>query len=203
MTGTGITTDAAAADWKAWRRAERQRLLAQRATLSVPERRARTERLAANLDSAIEGLPVRVLGLYWPIKRELNLLDWAGAAATRRNLALALPVVVQPRAPLEYWRWHPSTRMTRGFWNIPVPEERAVVHPDTVLAPLVGFQGCWRLGYGGGYFDRTLAAHTPQPVAIGVGLDGMEIAGFVPQPHDVPMSLVVTESRIIRTSREP
>ena len=57
-----------------------------------------------------------------------------------------------------------------GVWNIPVPEKRDIVVPAIVLAPLVGFdRACYRLGYGGGYFDRTLASLSPRPLAIGVG----------------------------------
>lgn len=184
-------------DGKPWRRAQRNRLLDERASVSVAVRQELTHRVTANLDLVFEQLAdIRVLGIYWPIKREMNLLEWAGAMSAERGIALALPVVATPKAPLEYWHWHPSARMTRGFWNIPVPTEKAVVQPDAVIAPLVGFHGCWRLGYGGGYFDRTLAARTPRPVAIGVGLDRMEVEGFQAEPHDIPMTYIVTESRI-------
>jgi 5,10-methenyltetrahydrofolate synthetase len=92
--------------------------------------------------------------------------------------------------------------MTRGVWSIPVPTQKAVVKPDVVIAPIVGFHACWRLGYGGGYFDRTLAAREPRPAAIGIGFEIMEIPGFRPQPHDIPMQTVVTESRIIECRRD-
>lgn len=190
-------TDAVATDWKTWRRTERERLLAERSALSSADRQELTQRVAANLDRALERLSVRVLGIYWPIKREMNLLGWAGARSAEHGFALALPVVAEPRTPLEYWHWHPAARMTRGFWNIPVPVEKTVVRPDAVIAPLVGFCGCWRLGYGGGYFDRTLAASAPRPAAIGVGLDRMQVSGFRPEPHDVPMTFIVTESRLV------
>lgn len=184
-------------DGKPWRRAQRERLLSERESVSGTERQDLTRRLTANLDLVFEQLTdIRVLGIYWPIKREMNLLEWAGEMGARRGLTLALPVVVAPKAPLEYWHWHPAARMTRGFWNIPVPIEKTVVKPDAVIAPLVGFQSCWRLGYGGGYFDRTLAASVPRPIPIGVGLDRMEVEGFHPQPHDIPMTYIVTESRI-------
>lgn len=184
-------------DWRAWRRDQRARLLTARTALPSAARRDLAGRVLDNLDRLMARHGVDVLGIYWPIKREISVLDWAATLAARRHIRLALPVVTKPRAPLEYWLWSPNARMTRGIWSIPVPAERTVVAPDVVLAPLVGFQGRWRLGYGGGYFDRTLAAGKPAPAAIGIGFDLLEIEGFSPRPHDIPMQSVVTESRII------
>jgi 5-formyltetrahydrofolate cyclo-ligase len=80
-------------------------------------------------------------------------------------------------------------------WNIPVPKKRDAVIPDAVLAPLVGFdRQCYRLGYGGGYFDRTLASLSPRPLAIGVGFELSQIETIYPQSFDVPMDVVVTEA---------
>ena len=189
-------TSAAHHDWRTWRRETRKRLLDARSALPSAVRQQATQRLVANLDLVLAEHRPRVLGIYWPIKREINLLDWASGLTGRHKLVLALPVVTAPRTPLEYWRWQPGDRVTRGIWNIPVPAERAPVEPDTVIAPLVGFAGYWRLGYGGGYFDRTLTARQPRPTAIGVGFDMMECSAFVPQPHDIPMRAVVTESQI-------
>lgn len=187
----------APADWKAWRRDERARLLTARTGLPSSARRELALRVIGNLDRLIARHPVRVLGIYWPIKREINLLDWAATLIARRNITLAMPVVTQPRSPLEYWLWQPSAPMTRGIWNIPIPAERSLAAPDVVIAPLVGFQECWRLGYGGGYFDRTLAAGDPPPAAIGIGFDILETRQFSPRSHDIPMQAVVTESRVI------
>jgi 5-formyltetrahydrofolate cyclo-ligase len=87
--------------------------------------------------------------------------------------------------------------MERGFWNIPVPAEGPEVTPDIALAPVVGWDAAgYRLGYGGGYFDRTLAALAPSVFAIGVGLDAAQIPTIFPQPHDIPMRLIVTETGI-------
>jgi 5-formyltetrahydrofolate cyclo-ligase len=84
-------------------------------------------------------------------------------------------------------------------WNIPVPERREVVVPKVVLAPLVGFDPlCYRLGYGGGYFDRTLAVLSPPPLAVGVGFSAQAIATIYPQPFDVPMDVIVTDGEIRR-----
>lgn len=186
------------ASWTEWRREQRQRLLAARNALPSAARHALSDRVIANLDRAVRDLSVTTLGLYWPIKREIDLLQWAGALSRERNIALALPVITAPRQPLAYCLWQPGAPLTPGVWSIPEPAEKRPVVPEVVIAPLVGFSGCWRLGYGGGYFDRTLAARDPAPIAIGIGFDAGELPDFAPQNHDVAMKLIVTESRIIK-----
>jgi 5-formyltetrahydrofolate cyclo-ligase len=121
------------------------------------------------------------------------LVDWAIADGR----TVALPVVVDKKGPLEYRAWRPGETLVDGVWNIPVPEKREIVRPSVVLAPLVGFDdACCRLGYGGGYFDRTLAALSPPPVAIGIGFEVQRLATIYPQSFDVPMDLIVTEAGI-------
>ena len=177
---------------KAWRRAERERLLALRTAMPPAVRRAAGERMTALLQPIIAEQP-GILGIYWPFRAEFDpraLVD-ALVAGGRR---VALPVVVDKKGPLEYWAWAPGEKLAVGVWDIPIPEKRDVVIPSAVLAPLVGFDlGCYRLGYGGGYFDRTLGAANPRPLAIGVGFAFQEIATINPQPFDIPMDLIVTE----------
>ena len=106
-----------------------------------------------------------------------------------------MPAVVDRKGPLEYRLWRPGELLVAGVWDIPVPEKREIAVPDAVLAPLVGFdRQCYRLGYGGGYFDRTLAALAPRPLAIGVGFELSLIETIFPQVFDVPMDLIVTET---------
>ena len=152
------------------------------------------DRLLAQRFDTIKGLTISA---WWPIKAELDLRFWlAGLAA--RGASAALPLVVTRAAPLMFRIWTPQTRMERGFWNIPVPGEGPYVSPDITLAPVVGWDVAgYRLGYGGGYFDRTLAAMTPRPLAIGVGLQAAEVATIYPQPHDIAMQTVVTETGIV------
>jgi 5-formyltetrahydrofolate cyclo-ligase len=95
--------------------------------------------------------------------------------------------------------------MARGVWNIPIPAERQVVPPGALLVPLVGFDSRgYRLGYGGGFYDRTLAALSPKPLAIGVGYEFGRLATIHPQPHDIPMDALVTEAGVVHfRDRDP
>lgn len=187
-------------DWseiRTWRKAERERLLAWRQGLSPTGRRRWGADIEARLREVIAARP-GVLGVYWPFRAEFDprgLVDWT----VGEGHGVALPAVVDKKGPLEYRAWQPGEKLVDGVWNIPVPEKREVVTPSVVLAPVVGFdRECYRLGYGGGYFDRTLAALKPKPLAIGVGFALQEIETIHPQPFDVPMDLIVTESGVRR-----
>jgi 5-formyltetrahydrofolate cyclo-ligase len=183
---------------KAWRRSERQRLLAFRTAAPTVERRRWGAEIEAKLRALLLERAVMTLGVYWPFQAEFDpraLIDWVIAQGS----AVALPAVVDKTGPLEYRAWRPGEALVDGVWNIPIPEVREVVLPQAVLAPLVGFdRQCYRLGYGGGYFDRTLAALSPRPLAIGVGFEMSQIETIFPQPFDIPMDLIVTEARILR-----
>jgi 5-formyltetrahydrofolate cyclo-ligase len=182
---------------KTWRRAERERLIALRMALSPATRREAGERITSALQEIISTRP-GTLGIYWPFRAEFDprpLVDMLVAAGRK----VALPVVVDKKGPLEYRAWAPGEPLTAGVWDIPIPEKREIVQPSMVLAPVVGFdRACYRLGYGGGYFDRTLAALDPRPLAIGVGFAAQEIATIHSQPFDIPMDVIVTEDGVIR-----
>lgn len=187
-----------ALDVARWRRAERARLLAERAAVPPALRRVAADAIAGHLDRLLAERFATLAGLtisaWWPIKAELDLRVWL-ARLPAAGARAALPIVATRGAPLIFRAWTPAARMERGFWNIPVPAEGPEVVPDITLAPVVGWDAAgYRLGYGGGYFDRTLAALSPRPVAIGIGLDAARIATIYPQPHDIPMQAIVTES---------
>jgi len=186
-----------AGEVKAWRRAERERLIGWRMGVPPTER----VRWGGAIEAALRELLAEqpgALGIYWPFRAEFDprpLVDWAVAAGR----AVALPVVIDKKGPLEYRAWRPGEPLIDGVWGIPVPARREVVTPAAVLAPLVGFdRGCYRLGYGGGYFDRTLAALSPRPLAIGVGFAAQALATIHPQSFDVPMDVIVTEAAVVR-----
>jgi 5-formyltetrahydrofolate cyclo-ligase len=177
---------------KAWRRGKRLELIEHRRAKSAAERNHTSEAVLKHLLESIDAGASPTLGLYWPIRGELDLRPLA-----RRHVAaggtVALPVVVRAAAPVEFWRWEPGVRMVRGLWNIPVPKERRPVTPDVLVIPLVGFDRArYRLGYGGGFYDRTLAAATPRPHTIGVGFADAELPTIYPQGHDIALDRIVT-----------
>ncbi|MEY4761846.1 MAG: hypothetical protein RLZZ200_1702 [Pseudomonadota bacterium] len=179
-----------------WRRDERQRLIADRLRTPVSDRQIASERIATHLDALLVDLEGRVVSGYWPQRGEPDLRPWL-ASLVGRGIRCALPVVIAKYAPLGFRRWQPGSRMESGFWDIPVPADGESVTPDVLLAPVVGFTlQHFRLGYGGGYFDRTLAS-LPRPWrAIGVGYASARTTGFEPLPHDIPLDAIVTEAGV-------
>ena len=180
----------------AWRKSERARLIARREALALDERRAADAHITELLVLGFPLLGSLTIGFYWPFKGEVD-----PRIAVRRFRARgargALPVVLEKGAPLQFREWAPGCVTRSGVFGLPVPTDGAVVVPDVVLAPPVGFgtRG-YRLGYGGGFFDRTLAALSPQPLAIGLAREVSRIDTIYPQPHDVPMDFIVTENGI-------
>lgn len=189
------------AEIMAWRREARRRLIAERLALPVVERERRAAQALAALDATADLARFGVVGLYWPFRGEIDPRPLARgliAAGTR----IGLPVVVTRDAPVEFREWSPQSAMTRGVWNIPIPDGTPVVHPACLVVPLVGFDTAgYRLGYGGGYYDRTLAARRPRPWAVGLGFDLGRLDSIRPLDHDVPMDGIVTESGAVRHDR--
>ena len=153
---------------------------------------------SAAIEAALEarfptgGLPI--LAGYWPIQGEWDPLPYLRRAMAAGG-AVALPVAARPAAALTFRLWTPDAPMTAGLWDIPHPVAGAAVTPSALLIPLVGFDGAGhRLGNGGGYYDRTLAALTPRPLAIGVGFELGRLATISPAPHDQPMDVIITEA---------
>jgi len=184
---------AAWSDVTRWRRAERERLIGERLTWSADLRTTKSEAIARRLDQVVGKVANRTISLYWPFKGEPDLRNWL-IRLIERGARIALPVVAEKHAPLEFRLWSPGKLLERGIWNILVPARRAVVIPDIVIAPVVGFDAVgYRLGYGGGYFDRTLAAAAKKPFSIGIGYGSSRLPTIYPQPHDIAMDLIVTD----------
>ncbi|MGF1631258.1 MAG: 5-formyltetrahydrofolate cyclo-ligase [Kiloniellaceae bacterium] len=177
-----------------WRRAERARLIALRLARPAAERDAIAAGVAQELDRLVEPRDDAFVSLYWPFRGELDLRGWMRGFVARGG-RVTLPVVVAKGQPLIFREWRRGIRMTHGVWKIPIPAEGPEVVPSVVIAPLVGHDPqCYRLGYGGGFFDRTLAAHPGTPLKIGVGDGSGAIASIYPQAHDIPMDVIVTEA---------
>jgi 5-formyltetrahydrofolate cyclo-ligase len=188
------------ADVLRWRKAERERLLKQRLEIPSDVRRRHEKLIAGNLEQVIGDASGLTISAYWPFRGEPDLRDLLQQLASCGGRT-ALPVVVGRGQPLVFRAWAPGEPLQRGVWNIPVPHGIEVVVPDVVIAPVVGFdRDCYRLGYGGGFFDRTLSTMPNTPRVFGVGYSQAAIATIYPQPHDVPMNLVVTEDGVTSTA---
>lgn len=189
----GLSLDPAQArDVARWRKAERERLIAARLAVPVAEREEVARLISRDLDQLIPDAPGTVVSLYWPFRGEPDLRSWM-AEAHAKGLRIALPIVIAKGQALIFREWVPGCRMERGVWNIPIPADGPEIVPDVVIAPLVGFDKAgYRLGYGGGFFDRTLAQRTDKPTVIGVGAHDGAIPTIYPQWHDIPMNWIVT-----------
>jgi 5-formyltetrahydrofolate cyclo-ligase len=175
-----------------WRKAERERLLALRLNLSVQYRTELAQSIGNDLETLICAEPGTIVSVYWPIRAEPDLRPWMRAASAR-GIRIALPIALAVGQPLVFREWRPDAPMVRGLWNIPYPAEGPQITPQVLVAPLVGFDAaCYRLGYGGGFFDRTLASIGGDPRVIGVGFPETSIPTIFPQAHDIPMSWIVT-----------
>ncbi|UDF31225.1 UNVERIFIED_ORG: 5-formyltetrahydrofolate cyclo-ligase [Roseateles sp. XES5] len=185
-------------DVNRWRKAERERLIAARLAGPAETRAAESEAIAAGVLAEIGDVAGRIVSAYWPFRGEPDLRPFLEAVVARGGQT-ALPVVVEKGRPLEFHLWQAGEALGRGVWNIPVPAAHRPCLPDIVIAPVVGFDpACYRLGYGGGFFDRTLAALPARPRVIGVGSSAARIATIYPQMHDIPMDLIVTETGVVR-----
>jgi 5-formyltetrahydrofolate cyclo-ligase len=196
--GSPASSEVDPAAVKVWRKAERQRLLELRTGTTSAERQRWGQQIEARLRLLLAERREIILGVYWPFQAEFDprpLIDWVIAAGS----AVALPAVIEKQGPLEYRAWRPGEKLVDGVWKIPIPASRRIVIPQVVLAPLVGFdRDCYRLGYGGGYFDRTLGGLSPRPLAIGVGFELSRLETIHPQDFDIPMDLIVTEGVVRR-----
>ena len=183
-------------DLKRWRTVERERLVALRRAIPAEERRGLSDRIARELDRLLGDLSGKTVAAYLPFRGEPDLRFWIEGLSVRGAIA-ALPVVVAPRSPLEFRTWSRGEPLRPGVWNIPVPAGGGLVTPDVVIAPVVGYDAaCYRLGHGGGYYDRTLAALPRRPRIVGVGYERLALRTIYPQTYDVPMDAIVTEAGV-------
>ena len=181
-----------------WRKAERERLIAARLATSADDRAAWAAEIAQGLDSVIDDVTGLIVSVYWPFRGEPDLRAWM-KQVTARGGRCALPVVVEKGQPLIFRCWADGEPLERGVWNIPIPAAGRSVVPDVTIAPVVGFDPqCYRLVYGGGFFDRTLASLPKKPRIFGVGYELQAIPTIHPLPHDISMNAIVTENGVHR-----
>lgn len=183
---------------KRWRKATRERIIADRLARKSADRRRDGDAIAANLETEIGDVAGLIVSAYWPFRGEPDLRRLMERIAAHGGQC-ALPLVIEKGRPLVFRAWSPGEPLERGVWNIPIPKNGPEVVPDVVISPVVGFDpSCYRLGYGGGFFDRTLAAMDKRPRVLGVGFSQAALPTIHPQPHDIPMDLIVTEQGIIQ-----
>ncbi len=152
--------------------------------------------LAARLQTWLTENPCRCVGLYWPLKGEFDtravIAQWLAQSASH---SAAFPVISHKNSPLEFWQWTPQSAMTLGKFGIPIPRQKTPLHPDLLLIPCLGFDHArLRLGYGGGYYDRTLAALSPRPITIGLSYEYARLPMLPREAHDIPLDYILSEN---------
>jgi len=187
---------------RAWRKAERERLIAARLAVTPAVMESWRRRIDGFLERSFPGLAGCRLAFCWPIKGEYDARHLARTLRARGALT-ALPVVVAPRSPLVFREWHPGIELASGPLGIAYPVNSQQLTPDAVLLPMNGWdaQG-YRLGYGGGFFDRTLASLARKPLVVGVSYELAKLPTIQPQSWDIPMDFVVTERGVYRRDPE-
>jgi len=179
------------------RAALRAQALAAREAAPATTRAEWEAAIARHLDDLFARLPAfATLAFCWPYRAEADVRPWVTRwLAADASRVAALPVVVERAAPLVFRRWQPGMELARDRYGIPYPERGEGVAPEVVLVPLNAFDARgYRLGYGGGYFDRTLAVSTP--LTVGVGFELGRVADVLPQPHDRALDWLVTEAGV-------
>ena len=183
-------------DSTARRRALRRDMVARRSVLGEAAHAALSASIVEHLRAVLA--PPAVVAFCWPVKHEPDvraIVELWATAGTR----VVLPVVVAEEAPLAFREWTAATPMQPDRYGIPTPQAGDWLQPDLILLPLNGFDAAgYRLGYGGGYFDRTLATLSPRPLAVGVGFEINRLASIRPESHDQQLDWIVTEAGAFR-----
>jgi 5,10-methenyltetrahydrofolate synthetase len=174
------------------RKLQREQAIALRRGLA--DRAGREAALRARVADWLTTAGMHAVGFYWPVRGEPDLRDtiaeWLTADANR---VAALPRIAGDM--LEFRQWHRDALMQAGAFGIPVPAHGRVVHPDCLLIPCVGFDAArFRLGYGGGFYDRTYATLVPWPFAVGIAFEATRFDSIDPQPHDMQLDVVLTDA---------
>ena len=170
----------------------RQQLIAARRALSADDKAQADARIAARVLQWLLEHQVKVLGGYLAIAGEPDL-SALYAQLPAHGVGLAMPVVLERHQPLVFVRWQAGDALVKDASGTMAPAARRdYIQPDAVLAPCIGFtEGNLRLGFGGGYFDRTLA-QTPRPKAVGIAYAFSKV-DFAAEPHDVPLDAIITD----------
>ncbi len=173
----------------------RRSLLTLRLSLENDQRQLWDKQICHYVEHYIEKHQIKSLGVYFAIRNEPELTQLYQSLASK-DITLSLPIVISQNAPLQFAKWQPGDLLIKENYGIPVPKQKEIVPiPNAVLVPCLGFsQNRYRLGYGGGYFDRTLE-QKPRPHTIGIAYSCLQI-DFPVQQYDIPMDCIITEKNI-------
>ena len=190
-------------DWVNWRQDQRQQLVNIRQALTASQRLAAEQQIQQRLLSLLTAIPAGIVSFYMPIHGEINCQPVI-ENLLNHGWRAALPKIIAKNTALQFRQWTTDSQMQPEIWQIPVPQHTAELTPDVLLIPLVGFDAnLHRLGNGGGFYDRSLAAIQPKPLAIGIGLESLKLNDIQPQPHDIAMDIVVTEQAVYQQPTQP
>jgi 5-formyltetrahydrofolate cyclo-ligase len=186
-------------DLKAEKRAAREAAASLRAASHAHDPQQKALAAAERLAAALAGAPACASG-YLPFRDEIDPLP-ALALLAERGARLAMPVVVGKGLPLTFRAWVPGAPTMTGAFGVEIPADEIPATPDLLLVPMLAFDRAgYRLGYGGGFYDRTLAAlrAAGTVTAIGIAYAAQEVAAVPREPTDAPLDMIVTEDEVIR-----
>jgi 5,10-methenyltetrahydrofolate synthetase len=178
----------------------RQKLIAARE--SLPDRLERAVELQSVLRAWLVGHKFSTIGAYWPIKGEFDplpaLYRWSEAAEEPEERIIGLPVADRATESLQFHMWFPGCPMEPDAYDIPKPKGTPVFRPELLLLPCLGYgAGGVRMGYGGGFYRRTIEGLSPRPVTVGLGYS----SGFLPLlrqgPQDLLLDAMLTEDGVM------
>jgi 5-formyltetrahydrofolate cyclo-ligase len=173
--------------------------------LALPDRQLRADLLQQVMRIWLVGRPDTVIGAYWPIKGEFDPLpalhrwkedgELLSEAQPRR---IGLPVVDRAHKTLTFHAWYPGCPMENDAYDIPKPKDTELIVPTLLFVPCLGYSaGGYRLGYGGGFYDRTLATLQPQPFTVGLGFTQGFLDDFEPEAHDLPLDAILNDNGVV------
>lgn len=181
----------------------RRRLVEQRRNME--DRLHRSDLLQQVMRIWLVDRPDAVIGAYWPIKGEFDPLPilhrWKEDGELldkplRRRIGL--PVINKETKTLTFHVWYPGCPMEEDAYGIPKPKDTEVIQPTLLFVPCVGYSaGGYRLGYGGGFYDRTLATLQPKPFTVGLGFREAYVDDFEPEVHDQPLDAILNDNGVV------
>jgi 5,10-methenyltetrahydrofolate synthetase len=172
---------------------------------ALPDRLMREDLLQRTLRIWLVGRPDTVIGAYWPIKGEFDPLPalhrWKedGELVEQPQLRrIGLPVVNKETMTMTFHAWYPGCPMEEDAYGIPKPKDTEVIVPTLLFSPCVGYgPGGYRLGYGGGFYDRMLSTLKPRPFTVGLGFGVGFVPDFEAEPHDIPLNAILNEHGVV------